>query len=61
MAKSNSVTVVNSAVGCYGHGASAGISFSSTGVTVSEMATASNGIRVSLNESGSQYTVIAFK
>ena len=54
-------TVVNSAVGCYGHGASTGISITSAGVNVTEQAAASGGVRVSLNENGSQYTLIAFK
>lgn len=57
---SNNVNVVNAACGVYGNGASGGISVTSNGVMVTESA-ASNGVRVSLNESGTQYTVIAFK
>jgi hypothetical protein len=58
---SGSTTVVNSAIGCYGHGASVGVSLTSAGVSVTEQSTASDGVRISLNESGSQYTLIAFK
>ena len=59
---SNGVNTVHAAAGCYGHGASVGISITSSGVLVSESAQAdANGIKVSLNENGSQYTIIAFK
>lgn len=58
---SNGVNTVNSAYASYGHGSTVGISLSSSGVTVSESSSAVNGIKVSLNESGSQYTMIAFK
>ena len=56
----NGVTVVN--CGCSGYGASGtgGVSISGSNVTVSETAAAS-GSRISLNSSGSQYTVIAFR
>ncbi len=57
---SNGVNVVNAASGSYGHGSSGGISVLSTGVSVSETA-ASNGVRISLNENLTQYTLIAFK
>lgn len=57
---SNGVNVVNAASGSYGQGASAGISFTGTGVVVSE-SEASGGVRVSLNENLAQYTLIAFK
>lgn len=57
---SNGVNVVNAATGSYGQGSSVGISVTSTGVLVGESA-ASDGIRVSLNENLSQYTLIAFK
>lgn len=57
---SNGVNTVNAACAVYGHGASAGISITSSGVLVSESA-ASDGIKVSLNQSGYQYTMIAFK
>ena len=56
----SSVNVVNAAVGFYANGASVGISITTTGVIVTETG-ASNGVRVSLNENGSQYTIIAFK
>ena len=58
---SGGVNTVNCGIGCAGHGASTGLTVTSTGVSVSEQAAASNGYRVSLNESGSQYTLIAFK
>ena len=56
----NGVTVVN--CGCSGYGASGtgGVSISGSNVTVSETA-ATSGSRISLNSSGSQYTVIAFR
>lgn len=57
----NGGTTVNSAVGAYGHGYTTGIVVTSTGVTVCESAQNSDGVAVSLNESGSQYTLIAFK
>lgn len=57
---SNGVNVVNAAAGSYGHGSSVGVTVTGTGVSVSESA-ASNGIRVSLNENLSYYTLIAFK
>lgn len=58
---SGSVNVVNAAVAVYGHGGSSGLSVTGTGVSVSEESTAVNGVRINLNETGSQYTVIAFK
>ena len=58
---SGGVNLVNAACGFYGNGTSVGISIASTGVNVSQSAEASNGVKVCLNESGSQYTVIAFK
>ena len=58
---SNSVNYVNAACSYYGHGASVGISITSNGVQVTQSSEASNGVMVCLNESGSQYTVIAFK
>ena len=56
----NGVNVVNSACGSYGQGTSVGISLTSAGVLVCE-SEASDGIRVSLNENYSQYTMIVFK
>lgn len=61
VAYSGGVNIVNAACACYGHGGSTGLSVTSTGVSVSEAATATDGVRASLNESGSQYTIIAFK
>lgn len=58
---SGGVNHVNAACGCYGNGASVGISIVANGVRVSQSAEASDGIKVGLNESGYQYTVIAFK
>lgn len=56
-----SVNTVYAACSAYSHGASAGISITTNGVTVTEQASAENGVRVSLNASGAQYTLIAFK
>ncbi|MBQ9680457.1 MAG: hypothetical protein IJV48_07245 [Ruminococcus sp.] len=58
---SGGVNIVNAGYACYGHGSSTGLSVTGTGVTVSEAAAATDGVRVSLNESGSQYTIVAFK
>ena len=58
---SSGVNSVNAAVGCYGHGCSEGISISSSGVVVTQSATATDGVKICLNENGSQYTIIAFK
>ena len=55
------VNNVNAACGFYGNGASVGISITSNGINVSQSAQASDGVKVCLNESGSQYTIIAFK
>ncbi len=54
------VNVVN--CGCVGYGASGsgGVSITGNNVTVTQTAAAS-GTRINLNESGSQYTVIAFR
>ena len=56
----NGVNVVNCGVTGSGASGSGGISVSGTNVTVSETAAVS-GTRLSLNESGSQYTLIAFR
>ena len=58
---SGGVNIVNSGYAAYGNGGTAGVSISSTGVTVQQEATASNGRRISLNEDGCQYALIAFK
>lgn len=61
VAYSGGVNNVYAACGYYGNGTSAGISITSTGVTVTQASEASNGVKVCLNESGGQYTIIAFK
>lgn len=58
---SSGVTVVNSAAAYYGHGGSAGIAISSQGVAVQQASSATDGVRNNLNESGSQYALIAFR
>lgn len=58
---SSSVNVVNAACAAYSHGASSGVAITTNGVTVTEQASAENGVKVSLNASGAQYTLIAFK
>ena len=55
------VNVVNSACCSYGDGATSGVSIASNGVTVTQQSTAQNGVRISLNETGCQYVVIALK
>lgn len=58
---SGGVNNVYAACGYYGNGTSVGISITSNGIQVSQSAQASDGVKVCLNESGSQYTIIAFK
>ena len=58
---SGSVNNVYAACSAYGHGASEGISITSSGVQVTQSAQATDGVKVCLNESGCQYTIIAFK
>ena len=58
---SDGVTVVNSGYACYGHGGTAGVSIGSSGVAVQQESSSSNGRRISLNEEGCQYLLIAFK
>lgn len=55
------VNVVNSACAFYGHGGTAGLSVSSSGAVVTQQSAASDGKRLSLNETDCQYTLIAFK
>ena len=57
----NGVMYANSGYAFYGNGSSSGLSISSSGVTVQQSAAASDGVRANLNESGSQYTLVAFK
>lgn len=58
---SDGVTVVNSGYAYYGHGGTAGVAIGSSGVVVTQESAASNGRRISLNEEGCQYMLIAFK
>lgn len=58
---SGSVNTVYAACAAYSHGGSAGLTIGNNAVTVTEQASAENGVRISLNASGSQYTLIAFK
>ena len=58
---SNGATVVNSGCAAYGNGNTAGVSINNVGVTIQEIAADSEGVKVSLNAEGSQYTMIAFK
>jgi len=55
------VSVVNSGVAVAGNGGTGGVALSSEGVVVQQQSEASNGVRFSLNESGCQYIIIAFK
>ena len=61
VAYDNGVTVVNSAYSLYGSGSSAGLSIVSGGISVQQQATASNGTRISLNETDCQYVAVLFK
>lgn len=61
MQYSGGVNVVNSGCASFVDGGTAGVSISRTGVVVTQDAAAVNGVRVSLNETGCQYAVIAFK
>lgn len=58
---SGGAIVVNAAVGYYGYGTEAGLTVNTSGVVVTQASEASNGVRMNLNESGAQYTVVAFK
>ena len=57
----NGAVVVNSGWAIYTSGGSAGVSIGTNGVVVRQEATASNGRRLSLNETDCQYAVIGFK
>ena len=57
----NGVNVVNSGYAVYGSGGTAGMSIGSTGIVVHETPATSDEVRVSLNEEGAQYTMVAFK
>lgn len=58
---SSGTTSVNCGIATYGYGASAGIALNATGVSVSQSAAASDGQIVNLNQTGVQYTVVAFR
>ena len=58
---SDGVNVVNCGFALYTHGGTSGVSISSSGVTVTQEQTASNGKRISLNEVGCQYVMVIFK
>jgi hypothetical protein len=55
------VNVVNSAYSIYGSGSSSGLSIVSNGISVRQQATASDGMRISLNETDCQYIAVLFK
>ena len=58
----NAVNKVYGAVAFSGAGATAGVTLSGNGyVTVTQSATASNGVKNCLNESGGQYKILAFR
>ncbi len=54
-------TVVNSGMAAYGRGGSAGIAINSEGFVVRQQSTAGDGMRFSLNETGSQYIAVVFR
>lgn len=56
----NSENTLNSAAGS-AFGCSGGLTVSGTSVTVTQQASAVNGVRCNLNESGAQYVIVAFK
>ena len=58
---SGGANVVTSGFACYGHGSTVGIVLTSSGLTVTETSVNASGIRINLNESGCQYTIVAFK
>lgn len=51
----------NFGIATNGYGFSTGVSVTTSGIIVRQIAENADGIRVSLNENGAQYTVIAFK
>lgn len=58
---SSGETHVNCAVASFGYGGTAGIALNTSGVLVSQSASASDGQMVDLNKSGTQYTIVAFR
>ena len=61
VAYSSGANVINCAYGCYGHGSTTGVVVNSSGIVVLETSVNADGVRVSLNESGAQYTIVAYK
>lgn len=57
----NSAAVINFGTAVYGHGGSAGVGVTSTGFSVRQQSTASDGKRFSLNEDGYQYFAVIFR
>ena len=61
MTYENGVMIVNAAAAAYGSGGSEGVSVSSTGFVVRQQSAASDGRRLSLNETGCQYLAVVFR
>lgn len=58
---SNGVVCANSGYSFYGNGSSLGLTINNSGVVVHQSAASADGIKANLNESGGQYTLVAFK
>ena len=57
----NSVNTANCGFATNGYGFTTGVSVTTSGVVVRQIAQNADGVCVSLNESGAQYTLVAFK
>ena len=57
----NGVNMINSAYASYGHSGTSGMTVNSNGVTVVQDSEASNGKKICLNETGSNYVLIVFR
>ena len=57
----NSINTANCAFATNGYGFTTGVSITTSGVVVRQIAQNADGVCVSLNENGSQYTLVAFK
>lgn len=55
------IMIAHAAVSYYGMGGSAGLSITSTGISVKQESTATDGVRANLNETDVQYVAILFK
>ena len=55
------IMIANGGMSYYGMGGSAGISINSSGITVLQENTATDGVRCNLNETDEQYVAILFK